>query len=97
MLDSSSSTTSLTSNLKLLQVMDDPLSDATFYRQLVGKLNFLLHIRPDLAFTIQHLSQFNKTPCQTHYQAALHVLKYLKGTIGQALLFNNDSSYQLEA
>ena len=60
-------------------------------------LIFLLDTRPDLAFTIQHLSQFKKTPCQAHYQAAVHVLKYLKRIIDQAILINNDSSYQLEA
>lgn len=43
------------------------------------------------------MSQFKKTPCQAHYQAAVHVLKYLKRIIDQAILINNDSSYQLEA
>ncbi|XP_023736704.1 uncharacterized mitochondrial protein AtMg00810-like [Lactuca sativa] len=97
MLDSTPKLTPLPLNLKLLPIMNDPLPDATVYRQLVGKLNFLLHTRPDLAFTIQYLIQFNKSPCQEHYQVALHVLQYLKGTVNQALHFNNIPSYQIEA
>ncbi|XP_023772923.1 secreted RxLR effector protein 161-like [Lactuca sativa] len=97
MLDSTPKSTYVPLNLKLLPVMSDPLPDATVYRQLVGKLNFLLQTRPDLAFTIQYLSQFNKILCQEHYQVALHVLQYLKGTIDQALYFNNTHSYQIEA
>ncbi|KAL7614129.1 hypothetical protein Lser_V15G07686 [Lactuca serriola] len=97
MLDFTPKSTSVPLNLKLLPVMSDPLPDATVYRQLVGKLNFLLHTRPDLAFTIRYLSQLNKILCQEHYQVALHFLQYLKGTIDQALYFNNKHSYQIEA
>lgn len=77
--------------------MDDPLSYVVVYRQLVGKLNFLVHTRPDFGFSVQDLSQFNKTPSQAHYNDALHVLKYHKGTIYQALYFNNQASFKLEA
>ena len=74
-----------------------PLSDPTPYRQLIGKSNFLVHTRPDISFTVQHLSQFNQSPTQMHYDAALHVLKYLKGTITQGLFFNNQPTFELEA
>lgn len=90
-------TTPLPPKLHLSHTMDDPLQDPTIYRQLIGKLNFLLHTRPDLAFSIEFLSQFNQTPSQSHYDAALHVLKYLKGSMTQGLHFNNSSTYNLEA
>ena len=87
----------LPSNLKLFPKMDNPLKEATSYRQLIGKLNFLLHTRPDLSFTVQYLSQFNQTPCEAHYDAALHVLKYLKGTASQGIFLNDKPLYNIEA
>lgn len=77
--------------------MEFVLPDPTVYRQLIGKLNFLVHTRPDLAFAVQLLSQFNQQPCQAHYDAAIHVLKYIKGSLHQGLLFNKTQDFKLEA
>ena len=84
-------------NLHLQKDMDKPLVDPSVYRQLVGKLNFLIHTRPDLAFSIQFLSQFSQNPCDAQYSAALHVLKYLKGTTSQGIFLNNKPEFGLEA
>lgn len=96
-MDLPTTTMPLPAKLQLVHKMENPLVDPTLYRQLIGKLNFLMHTRLDLAFSIQHLSQFNQTPSQSHYDAAIHVLQYLKGTISQGLHFNNNSSIKLEA
>lgn len=94
---SSITTAPFPSQLKLLQDMEDPLPDATVYRKLIGKLNFLLHTRPNLSFSVQYLSQFNKTPSHAHYKASLHVLQYLKGNTHQPLYFNNTSPFKLDS
>lgn len=48
--------TPLPLNLKL-QAHEGPLcADLEYYRRIVGKLNFLAHTRPDLAYRVQHLS-----------------------------------------
>lgn len=66
-------TTHLQPKLHLLPLMEEPLPDPTIYRQLIAKFNFILHTRPDLASSIHYLSQFSQTPCQAHYNAAMHV------------------------
>lgn len=80
--------------LKDLYAKTKLLSDPTSYRQLVGKLNFLLHTPPDLAFTTQFSNQFNSCPTQLHMN---DVLQYLKGTISQGIFLNNKQDFKVEA
>lgn len=63
-------------------------NDATDYRTLMGSLQYLVtNTRPDLAFSVSHLSQFNANPSSEHWQAAKHVLRYLKSTENYCLRF----------
>ena len=51
------------------------------YQHLVGSLMYaMLGTRPDIAFAVQQLSQFNADPSITHMIAAKRVIRYLQGT-----------------
>jgi hypothetical protein len=51
------------------------------YRQLVGVLIYLaICTRPDIMQAVSSLSRFNSGHGETHWKAALHVIRYLKGT-----------------
>ncbi|XP_074377072.1 uncharacterized protein LOC141718593 [Apium graveolens] len=89
--------TPLDLSIKLLPDQGALLTDASEYRRLIGKLNFLTNTRPDLSFCVQHLSQFMSSPRQPHWDAAIHVLKYLRNDPGQGLLYTKNSSLTLEA
>lgn len=47
------------------------------YRQLVGRLLYLLHTRPDIAFAVNQLARFVANPRHDHWRAALRVLRYI--------------------
>ncbi|XP_070024875.1 uncharacterized mitochondrial protein AtMg00810-like [Nicotiana sylvestris] len=74
---------------KLKANMGDRVPSPELYRSLIGKLNFLTHTRPDLSFSLLH-------PCVPLMKAALHLLRYLKGTSDFGLFFNNSSNFSLQ-
>ncbi|KAL0395630.1 UNVERIFIED_CONTAM: Retrovirus-related Pol polyprotein from transposon RE1 [Sesamum calycinum] len=67
------------------------------YRRLVGRLLYLGFTRPDISFPVQQLSQFLQSPRTTHWDAALHILLYLRGSSSLGLFFSSRSSLQLSA
>ncbi|XP_028098592.1 uncharacterized protein LOC114298267 [Camellia sinensis] len=73
------------------------LSDATKYCQLVGSLVYLTVICLDIAYAVHIVSQFMANPRSPHYDALIHILCYLKGTLFHSLHYSAQSSLQLHA
>ncbi|XP_047253013.1 secreted RxLR effector protein 161-like [Capsicum annuum] len=72
----------------------DAIPNPMVYRNILGKLNYLTHTRPDLAFTVQHLRHFMKDPRVPHLTSTLHVLRYLSKEPGLGLFLNASSSFE---
>ncbi|XP_075074481.1 uncharacterized protein LOC142162074 [Nicotiana tabacum] len=89
--------TPLYPSVKLVIDMGNPISDPSTYMRLVGKLNFLEHTRPDISFSVQHLSQFLQAPHIAHMLATLHVLRYLMNAPDQGILLSASSDLSLLA
>ena len=83
-------------NHKLGQASGELLVDPESYRRLVGRLIYLAVTRPDLAYSVHILSQFMHEPRTEHWEAALRVVRYLKGTPGQGILLRSDSELTLQ-
>ena len=67
------------------------------YAKAIGSLMYAaLSTRPDLAFAIQHLSQFITTYGAEHWTAIKHVLRYLKGSRDSGITFTRDAGLDLE-
>jgi hypothetical protein len=78
-----------------------PLANGRFlenpeqYRCLVGRLIYLCFTRPELSYSVHTLSQFMQQPREEHWEAALRVVRYLKGNPGQGILLNRSCDLQL--
>lgn len=57
---------------------DNILADPAKYQRLIGRLLYLTMTRPDIAFSVQVLSQFMHCPKQPHMYVALRVVRYIK-------------------
>jgi len=80
--------------LKLSIDSGTPLSDPESYRRIIGRLLYLTFTRPDISYVVQHLSQFLQVPCDVHYRAAIHVLRYLQGTVNRGLYYPASAGLQ---
>ncbi|CAA0820188.1 cysteine-rich RLK (RECEPTOR-like protein kinase) 8 [Striga hermonthica] len=97
MLDCSPAATPLPHGMKLQVVDGDLLLQPDLYRRLIGRLLYLNLTRPDITYATQQLSQFVTAPCSSHWKAAMHVLRYLRGTPSLGLFYPATSSFNLEA
>ncbi|KAK3029571.1 hypothetical protein RJ639_038460 [Escallonia herrerae] len=64
------------------------------YQRLVGRLMYLAHTRPDLAYALSIVSQYMHNPGEQHMNAVLRILRYLKSAPGQGILFTKNEDHQ---
>ena len=70
-------------NHRLGESKEDEMVDKDMYQRLVGKLIYLSHTRPDIAYAVSIVSQFLHSPRKAHLQAVHRILQYLKGSLGK--------------
>nr|XP_043609556.1 secreted RxLR effector protein 161-like [Erigeron canadensis] len=82
-------------NLKLVTNEDDSKVAAGSYRRLIGRLLYLQATRPDIAYSVNTLSQFVSDPRKSHMDAVTRILRYLKATSGQSILLPKEGGTNL--
>ena len=71
------------------------LADRERYQRLVGKLIYLSHTRPDIAYAVSVISQFMHRPQMNHLEAALRVVRYLTGTFDHGIMFKKNGHLEI--
>jgi hypothetical protein len=79
--------TPMEERLKLSRDSTTEEVDATQYRCLVGSLRYLVHTRPDLAYSVSYVSRFMQRPTTEHEQAVKRIIRYVAGTLDHGLYY----------
>ena len=89
-------TTPIDPNQKLEKEDGAKAVDKNRYQKLVGKLIYLAHTRPDIAFAVSLVSQFMHCPSEIHSKDVYRILHYLKGSPGKGIMFSKNGSRRVE-
>ncbi|CAL1387232.1 unnamed protein product [Linum trigynum] len=97
MFEAKSISTPCTANQLQQSAMDTSyaFSNPSLYRSIMGGLQYLSFTRPDISFSVNHISQFQQAPMEVHWSAVKRILRYLQGTMNQGLEFCRSSSPML--
>ena len=82
-------------NAKLSAEKGDVVEDVKMYRKIVGSLIYLTITRPDLSYSVGLESQFMQLPRKPHLDAVRRTLRYVRGTLDQALFYAADAPLAL--
>ena len=74
-----------------------PLADPSFYRGIVGALQYLTLNRPYLSYSVNYVSQFMHAPTVAHLKLVHYILRYLKGMISTGLHLTSHTTLTLFA
>ncbi|KAH9783645.1 hypothetical protein KPL71_009401 [Citrus sinensis] len=85
--------TPIEEGLKFCITSDQVPVDKGRYQRLIGRLMYLSHIRPDLAYALSVVSQFMHNPGEQHMKAVMRILRYLKTNPGKRILFSKNEDY----
>lgn len=81
--------------LKLSKAETEEEINPTEYRKVIGCLRYLMHTRPDMAFSVGVLSRYMESPRVSHGKALKHVLRYLKGTTDYGINYGDNNPRQI--
>ncbi|TMW55190.1 hypothetical protein Poli38472_013952 [Pythium oligandrum] len=62
------------------------------FRSLIGALQYLaMGTRPDIAYAVSYISRFAEEPREVHWNAAIRIVHYLKGTVNLGITYKGNS------
>jgi len=88
--------TPIIQNHKLEEHTDQVPTNKERYQRLVGKLIYLSHTRPDIAYPVSVVSQFMHSPSEDHMNAVIRILRYLKSSPRKGLMFSKYDHLRVE-
>ena len=65
---------------KLSTKDETPIIEQKKYISMIGGLQYLTHIRPDIENEVGIVARFQANPKEAHYAIVKRIFRYLKGT-----------------
>ena len=69
----------------------------TLYRSMIGKLEYVVHTRPDIALVVGIMAIFFANPRENHLMVVKRIMRYLKGTNDFGLYYRRSEKFELNA
>lgn len=76
----------MASSTKLSKYGSHHVLDPSFFRSIVGALQFATITRPEISYSMNKVCQFLAEPLEDHWKAVKRMLRYLQGTLNHSLL-----------
>ena len=83
--------------LKLSKNDDLGEVNQTLYRSMIGKLQYVLHSRPDIALSIGIIAKFSTNLRENHLMVVKRIMRYLKGIEEYGLYYKKNEKFELRA
>lgn len=87
--------TPIEQNHRVMAESGEPI-DKRQYQRLVGRLIYLSHTRPDIAYAVSIVSRYMHDPRSGHMDVVNRILRYLKGCPGKGILFSSHGHLRVE-
>lgn len=97
MLDCKHANTPIIQNFHLVVYHDQVPTNRDCYQRLVGRLIYLSHTRPNIAYAVSVVSQFMHFLSDTYMGTVEHILRYLKSSSGRDIMFSKNGHCWIEA
>ena len=82
---------------KLSKNDDSKEVDQTTYRSMIGKLQYVVHTRPDIALVVGMVARFSTNLKKNHMMKIKRIMRYLKGTKEYGLRYKKEGNFDLKA
>ena len=69
----------------------------TMHRSMIGKLHYVVHIRPDIALSVGIVARFFANLRENHLMVVTRIMRYLKGIDDFGLYCKRSGNFELNA
>ena len=89
MLECRATSTPIDQKHKVIAQSGEPVNKES-HQRLFGRLLYLYHAAPDIAFAVSVVITYMHEPRSEHLEVVHRILRYMKGTPGKRLLYKSN-------